>query len=348
MLEKFGKPFADIASIKDFLVTENDALVEGDKGINAAYKRQEKRKSCMNCNSKIEKIDFYKQDIPYSICTNCGHLNGLFKDSDEFCEIAYQGVGAEDFKKTYQESDFIRFNERVKTVYQPKAKFLIDSLKNDHDSKNLSFSFCDVGAGLGYFLSALDIEGEKNISGYEVSIDSVNFANSALKKDIVKYYDIKNTLKTINSIDSEVVSMIGVLEHLQSPFEVLQSISNNNSVEYLFLSIPTFGPSVFFEILSPNTYHRQLSRDHTHLYTNESIDWICNEIGFERVSEWWFGQDTLDLYRHTLVHAIKENKLSEFGAKKFKEMFWQAIDPMQLALDKNKLSSEIHILLKKN
>ena len=33
-----------IASIKDFLVTENDALVEGDKGINAAYKRQEKRK----------------------------------------------------------------------------------------------------------------------------------------------------------------------------------------------------------------------------------------------------------------------------------------------------------------
>ena len=48
MLEKFGKPFADIASIKDFLVTENDALVEGDKGINAAYKRQEKRKDSRN------------------------------------------------------------------------------------------------------------------------------------------------------------------------------------------------------------------------------------------------------------------------------------------------------------
>ena len=78
-INKFGKPSVDIAGIKDFLIDENDELIKGDRQINEVYISQKKRKSCKNCDSKIEGIDFYKQNIPYSICSVCGHLNGLFQ-----------------------------------------------------------------------------------------------------------------------------------------------------------------------------------------------------------------------------------------------------------------------------
>ena len=55
------------------------------------------------------------------------------------------------------------------------------------------------------------------LKGFEVSKENVNLANEILKNNSVEYYEIKDTLKTIKSINSEVVSMIGVLEHLQDP-----------------------------------------------------------------------------------------------------------------------------------
>ena len=142
--------------------------------------------------------------------------------------------------------------------------------------------------------------------------------------------------------------MIGVLEHLQDPISILKTIKENKFIKYIYLSVPIFGPSVFFEILSPNTFHRQLSRDHTHLYTNESLEWLCKNTGFDRVSEWWFGQDMMDLYRHILVHAKKNNELSVKASDLFKSMLSPIIDSLQLTIDKQKLSNEIHLLLKKN
>ena len=46
--------------------------------------------------------------------------------------------------------------------------------------------------------------------------------------------------------------------------------------------------SVHLELAFQNIMQRQLSGGHTHLYTNESIDWMCQEYKFERSSEWWF------------------------------------------------------------
>ena len=346
-LDKYGKSLVSIAEIKDFLIEENDELREGDQEINDIYIRQPKRKFCKNCNSEIKKNDFHKQDIAYSICPICGHLNGLFEDTDQFCEAAYQGKGTEDYKKNYAEEDRLNYDKRVEDVYRPKAQFLIESLKKEREIDILSTSFCDVGAGLGYFINALLLEGQSNVIGYEVSKQNVDEANNILNKELVKYYEIEETLETIKNIDSEVVSMIGVLEHLQEPARVLSLLRDNDSVKYVYLSLPTFGPSVFFEMLSPETFHRQLSRDHTHLYTDQSIEWMCNTKGFKRVSEWWFGQDMLDLYRHILVHAKKKNGLSELASEEFKRTFIPIIDSLQLVLDKKKLSNEIHILLRK-
>ena len=89
------------------------------------------------------------------------------------------------------ETDFEKFNKRVKSVYQPKVKFLIDSLKKDKKTQELNSSFCDIGAGLGYFIKALTLEGQSNVKGFEVSKENVNLANEILKNNRLNIMKLK-------------------------------------------------------------------------------------------------------------------------------------------------------------
>lgn len=45
------------------------------------------------------------------------------------------------------------------------------------------------------------------------------------------------------------------------------------------------------------SFNRQLSGGHTHLYSKESINYFCKEFGFNIVGEWYFGTDVLDQFR---------------------------------------------------
>ena len=139
--------------------------------------------------------------------------------------------------------------------------------------------------------------------------------------------------------------MIGVLEHLQHPREALREISENPNIKYFFISVPTFSLSTYLEILSPDIFHRQLAGGHTHLYTEKSLHYLANEFGFRITNEWWFGTDVIDLYRHIRV------KLDNISASdKFKDTCMNLIpliDSMQLEVDKNRGSSEVHLLFEK-
>lgn len=344
---KYGKKSMHIKSFKKIFITENDALKAEDRKVNDYYVKQTDRLRCKNCYNPIGEIDFKKQDISYSICKKCGHLNGLFEDTTEFCKFAYQGSGRQNFLANYSSQGKKDYDLRVKNIYVPKVEFLIESLQKDGiDETKLSFS--DIGSGLGYFVSALLSQGQKKVSGYEVSKENVTLSNSFIGKNLVNYHEIDETIHTVKSIKSNVVTMIGVLEHLQDPNSLLDELCKNSNVQYIFIAVPIFSLSVFFEMLSPKTFHRQLSNDHTHLYTDQSIKWLCDKFNLLRVSEWWFGQDILDLYRHTLVNASKECKLSNFAADEFNKIFTPLIDALQLSIDKEKYSSEVHILLKKS
>ena len=158
-------------------------------------------------------------------------------------------------------------------------------------------------------------------------------------------HDIDETAKIIQTSSADVISMIGVLEHLQNPREVLQAIRDNKKARYLFISVPLFSPCVFFEMLFPKVMDRQLTARHTHLYTDSSLQYMCKEFDFERIAEWWFGTDILDLYRTVSV------RLSQMNASKAMVKRWQdsmicMVDELQETLDKNRQSSEVHLLLK--
>ena len=65
-----------------------------------------------------------------------------------------------------------------------------------------------------------------------------------------------------------------------------------------------------------------------------------------RVAEWWFGTDMVDLLRSANVELARQGGEDGMGAR-WIETFGPAIDHLQLALDRQKLSSEVHILLDK-
>jgi hypothetical protein len=144
------------------------------------------------------------------------------------------------------------------------------------------------------------------------------------------------------------VSLIGVLEHLQNPYLFLDNLKKNKNVEYLYISVPLFSPAVFFESIFDQVFPRLLSMGHTHLYSKESLEWLYKHFGFSSVAEWWFGTDMMDLYRSISIILEKNRNISKIAKEKWKQMITPMINSMQLCIDQNKLSSEVHVLLKVN
>lgn len=344
--KRYGKPSAALLNLKKSFFKDNTAHIQRQNELSIIYQEQPKRSHCKNCNLDLKNTyDFIKDGIEYILCGTCNHLNGAHEDTDEFCKALYTDDSGSDYAQNYTESNLDDYNYRTASIYSQKAEFLYTSLKSIQVNPH-ALNYLDFGSGAGYFVSALKKIGLRNISGSEVSRTQVNYGNAMMNDNLLKQHDIIDTTSILAQTKSNVVSMIGVLEHLQSPRDALQSLKENENIEYVYISVPTFSLSVYLEIFSKDVFHRQLHGGHTHLYTEESLSFMCNEFGFEIAAEWWFGSDIVDLYRHMSV-ILEKQQCSETLTSHWKEQLVPIIDALQLELDKKHFSSEVHMLLKK-
>ena len=345
---KYGKSSKEILKLKKNYTKKNDYLVDQSKFEINLYRKQPLRKKCKNCNLNLNGNSYIKLNIKYILCKNCNHLNGQFKDTENFCNSIYNGARGKSFgKEIYSSLTRKNYNKRSNEVYYPKAKFLIDNLsKQNKNYKKLSY--CDFGAGSGYFLSCLRKLGIQNVKGLEVSSSQVALGNKMNAKNIIKEIDLNDYLSLIKKLDCDVLSMLGVLEHLEKPHEFLKLLSKNKKIKYLYISVPTFSITSFLEIVFPKVLSRVLPGagfgGHTHLYSEESLKWIEKKFKFKEVSSWWFGTDMVDLHRSITV-MLKKTKNDKF-INQWDKMFIPLIDKLQLEIDKKHNSSEVHILFK--
>ncbi|MGC7870275.1 class I SAM-dependent methyltransferase [Desulfosporosinus sp. SYSU MS00001] len=346
MIKKYSKSFQDILKLKENFFTEDNKLASDSIVLANKYKQQEKRTTCKNCSFPLEKNPlFNKQGIDYFLCSNCNHLNGGFEDSEEYVRDVYVDE-ITNYSNFYIEKNKKTYWERVEKIYKPKVLFLLECLHDIHiDPSDLLFS--EIGAGAGYFLSALKGElPDSSMIGYEVSSRQVALANNMLGKELVNNIQIDKLIDLIRMEEADVLVMIGVLEHLSNPREVLNEIVKNNRIKFFYLSVPLFSFSVFFELINQGHFNRQLSGGHTHLYTRESIEYFCKEFGFCVAGEWQFGADVMDLFR--FIYLEMEKVGANKGAKDyFSNKFVPILDQLQEVLDKTDFSSEIHLLLMK-
>ena len=344
---RFGKSSAHLLMHKASYFEDNEKHVARQRQLAAVYRRQPRRTHCMNCDSMIgSSRDFIKDGIEYVFCDQCSHLNGMHKVTTDFCESVYTADDGVDYAHNYKMADVEGYNYRMASIYIPKAEFLYTSLKGNGINPN-ALGYTDFGAGSGYFVGALRKLGVTEVSGSEVSQSQVQYGNAMIGEPLLKTHRLEDTAEILRSTKSEVVSMLGVLEHLQNPREALRALNNNENVKYLYLLVPMVSLTLYLEILSPEVFHRLLHGGHTHLYTDESLSYVCREFGFKRIAEWWFGTDFVDLFRHIHV-TLEKTGSSERMPRALRQSIVPAIDALQLEVDKQFFSSELHIVLEKN
>lgn len=326
----FSKKSSDVSSIKKEFFSSNKKYLRGAIRINKLYSKQIRRKRCKNCNLNIKNITFVSHHVKYSICDRCSHLNGIYEDTNSFNKKIYLSESGSNYINAYRQS----FNSRVKKIYQPKVEFLKKVLKKN-------FSIIEVGCGAGQFIKASE---NKNIKakGIDINKDLINLGSKYLKTNKIELVKHNKIFNLIKESKANVCVLIHTLEHLQDPNLFMRKLKKTN-VKYLFINIPLFSFSTFVENVFKNVYPRQLSADHTHLYSKKSLEYFIKKHNFKVLGEWWFGSDISDLFRSMLLNSNFKNK--KF-IKYFQKYFGKHVDTIQGVFDKKKLSSEVHMVLK--
>lgn len=319
----------DIFDIKSSFFNENKINLNKSIKVNKIYSNQQQRTKCKNCKRKLLGVSFKTFKIKYILCKNCNHLNGMYEDTENFVNYLYAEKKGLNYYKNY----FNDFEKRIKKIYNPKIVFLKKIIKN----KNLNI--LDIGSGAGHFLKSCEINNVKAL-GYEPNTILCELAQKKLKKNKIHNINLDQIYPIVENSKANCLSLIGVLEHLQYPHKLLNSF-RKSKIKYLYLSLPLFSLSVMLEIINQSVFPRQLSAAHTHLYTEESINYLCKMYDLKIIGDWWFGADIPDLYRHFL---IKSNLTNQTFDKYLKNI----INELQHILDKNKVCSEVHLVLKKN
>lgn len=343
---KYSKPLGNLIKYKDDFFLKNKESRNRYIELLKTYSQQPLRHKCKNCDDELSNSSnkvLTIQGVQYIICKKCGHFNGAHEDSDEFCNYLYAEDDGNNYSANYISENKENYLNRTKDIYEPKAEFLKDSLM---EHNYFPATLCDFGTGAGYFLKAALNCGFPSVKGYEPSISLAGLGNAIINEDLIKTHTLDDIYSLVEECDSEVVSFIGVLEHLRNPRKVLSIIKQNQNIKFIYISVPLFSPTVIIESMLNAATTRHLAGGHTHLYTEDSINYICKEFGLKRVSEWWFGLEASDLYRSISV-TLRDSEQTVLE-EQWNNFFLPMIDEMQAIFDKRKICSEVHMLLQNN
>lgn len=345
---RYSKPLGSLLSFKQHFFDENDAQLRRLSDVTAVYREQPPRTACKNCTFPLHfspESSFVKLGVAYTFCARCGHCNGGHEDTEAFCRTLYTDDGGEGYARNYTAESAQQYHDRVEQIYLPKARFLQDALTAAGDG---TATVCDFGAGAGYFVAAARACGLDVVAGYEPSNALVDLGNAMLNEDVLVRHDPSETVDLVAGSTARVASFVGVLEHLDNPRAVLGALRDNPHVEYVFFSVPLFSPTVVLEAVFPHIMPRHLAAGHTHLYTDRSIQHLCDEFGFHRAAEWWFGLDATDLCRSVSVSLRKMGRASGALQSYWADEVMPLIDGMQRVLDEARACSEVHMLIRKS
>lgn len=340
-MNKYGKPLGDLIGIKSDFFEHNDKNLAMADDMADALLAQPLRTECKMCHTPFDGEILYKSHkMGYYLCKKCGHLSSEHADTDAFADKVYI---QDNYAGNYSAQDKENYEKRLDMIYIPKAQFLVDCLKKDGIDVG-DIRLLDDGAGSGYFVRAM-LKLGADAEGIEISPAQVRFANDMAGRDILTQIDAAHITQAIKDTDRSVISAIGVLEHIIMLDETLQAIADNKNIKYLYLSVPMFSFSAMFEASHQSCYNRHVGGTHTHLFSDKSLQFMADRMGFEIADTWKFGSDIMDLYRFICV-CLEQNGNS--GAKEiFSQQFLPLIDKLQLVVDESEFASEVHMLLKR-
>ena len=341
ILKRYSKTSEFYSSAKADFFASNETLRSKAVDQNLLYSAQPKRSFCKLCRKALpENLDFSSHGVGYIFCANCNHLNGAFEETSNFIEQLYLSDDGKNYADNYLDT---AFEKRAKNIYLPKVDFLISTLPRKIRS------MFDIGCGGGFFVYSA-LYRKFKVKGLDINKTMVQFGNTVIEQTFnckpLEATDESIFFEKIKETDAEIISAIGVIEHLREPHKFFEAFNESNA-KYLYYSVPMFSLSVILENVSPNVFPRQLSGGHTHLFTESSILKMHEIMNISSIGEWRFGTDIMDLYRHLMVN-LEANHASNKVVDYLKIGFGHQIDALQSLLDKNHFCSEIHVVAEKN
>ena len=338
--KKYSKPFGNLNSLKTSFFDNNDGMLDMADGMADVLLMQPLRTKCKICGAKLGRPLYRSHRIGYIECPECGHLNSECEDTDAFASAVYV---EDDYSKNYSAADKESYIRRRDMIYAPKAEYLRDCLKHEGLSSE-DVNILDIGAGCGYFVSAVREIGMKAV-GIDVSGSEVEYGNAMTDEKWLTHVGLTDSIDHIRKTDANVLTAIGVLEHLVHLDENIEAIKENTNIRYVFASVPMFSFSSCFEVAFANGYNRHTGGTHTHLFTDDSVQKMAERMGFEIAYEWRFGSDINDLYRFLMV-SMQKNDNAEFS-RYFSDKFVPLMDELQQVIDKSDFASELHFILRR-
>lgn len=343
MIKKFGKSYGNMWKFKNTLTEDNSALVKHNKKLYDLYNNQPERKFCKICNGTGHRYQFHSHGVLYFCCNQCGHINGMHEDTEEYCRKLYENDDGL-FGSQYEDIDTDIYMERMETIYLPKAEFLKETLVSEGGVDVSALKFLDIGAGTGHFVYAMNKLG-LDAHGIEVDVHQVRHSQKLLSKDVIQHCPSEKMVDWIRTTKVDVITCIYAFEHITNVTEIFEAIRDNPSIRWIYFSVPMFSFTSMLQCVEPDVYARILHAAHTHIYTEESIAWICEHYGWKPLGEWRFGADAADILR--TVEVKLEMQGDQELARVCHERFTGMIDDLQYAMDKKGFCSEIHILVEK-
>jgi hypothetical protein len=343
---RFGKPSGPLLSLDRsfFDPAKQDRMMADREHLRTLYRQQPPRTECKNCASILGGPLFVKKHVEYLLCSNCGHLNGRHQDTEEFYRSYFSDEGGAVVAAHYSAADRASYKDRVTAIYRPKVDFLKEVINaNGADANTLSY--LDIGAGGGHFVGALldgGVVGEA--IGYEASRLLVDEGNAMLGGEYLKQIEIPGLPELLSKTKASVACLIFTLEHLLEPRRALEALCRSSSVQYVLIAVPVHSPSSYLELVFPTVFERHLF-GHTHLYTEQSLRWLCDAVGLDPIGEWWFGADAVDLFRSCRTRIYQMEQPAE-AIKDWEAMMLPMIDGFQQVIDRHKISSEVHFVCK--
>jgi hypothetical protein len=342
MLRKVGKSSDFLFEYQPHLLGGIDSHCAQAEIFEKSYRASPIRSKCVVCETQLGPADFSRNSIDYILCSVCGHINGNHELSDKLADSTYDSQTTESMK--YDELYIMPKEKYLKTVskiYLPKAEFVKESLAFLPDVLNLQI--LDFGTGSGHMVQALRDAGFRSVKGIDPMQSTVNFGNIVMGVNGLSKVAIRDSIKFLEQTSSELISMICTLPHVTNQNKVLLAMSKNPNIRYTFQKLPMFSLGAMLDITSPNTNSRVLAGTHNHLYTEKSLEFMEKLYGLNRISEWRFGSDILDLYRNIFIKLTRAESSMEFKSC-FSSSFLSMIDELQLVVDTSKFASEIHVL----
>jgi 2-polyprenyl-3-methyl-5-hydroxy-6-metoxy-1,4-benzoquinol methylase len=234
---------------------------------------------CTSANFELF-LDFH--GFRYVECDDCGHLFGLDRINEDGLKILYSTNKSAHSHLYFDENQYQKCLEAIEL---PKVNFVADYLR-----PKLGKTWLDIGASVGRLVMAAKQKGW-SVWGVDTDPSAVAVAQRLGLNVSNLYITQENVTECLR--DVQIVSLLGVLEHFNNPFDFLFMLSRGlESGSSLLIEVPRHPSLTGFAMKAmPENISRYIMPMHQHVFSDRSLELVLSETGFEAKAIWYFGQD---------------------------------------------------------